>query len=302
MIYTVTFNPAVDYVMQVGTIIPDATNRAMGEKIAFGGKGVNVSRLLKEFGADTTALGFAAGFTGKALTDSLENDGVKTDFVFLKSGMTRINVKLKGAEETEINAAGPEILHEDLACFFRKLEMLSDGDWCVLAGSIPRGLSKGIYADIMKSLRHKDVRFVVDACGELLTETLEYRPYLIKPNVDELSQIAGRKLCDDDEIADLARQLQKDGAQNVLVSMGANGAILLDSDGKITRAEAYKINAVDTVGAGDSAVAGFIYGTMCGYDTKRLLNFACACGAATACKVGIALREDVENVLNTGIR
>lgn len=296
MVYTVTLNPAVDYILQLDDFIQGATNRAYGESFAFGGKGINVSTLLSRLGEPTTALGFVAGFTGKALSDKLHVDGINTDFVLLESGFTRINVKLKGYAETEINASGPPIPEDKFAEFLEKLDTVCDGDWCVLAGSIPHSLPQNTYEEIMKKLCGKNVDFVVDACGDLLLNTLKYKPFLIKPNVDELGQIAGKKLNDDAAIIGAAKDLQKQGAKNVLVSMGADGAILVDSKGSTVYMPPFAINAVDTVGAGDSMVAGFIYGMLHGYDMEKALRFSCACGAATASVIGIAQTDDIKKL------
>ncbi len=291
MIYTLTFNPAIDYTALISSLDFGGTNRSYGEEINFGGKGINVSLILKELGIKSTALGFIAGFTGEALEKYLQNKGIGTDFVKLNEGFTRINVKLKGEDITEINGKGPEISKSGLNELYIKLDKLSFGDTLVLSGSIPAGLGKTVYEDIMKRTRDKNIRFVVDAEGDLLLNTLKYRPFLIKPNIDELSQIFKMKLNEDTEIIACAEKLQKKGALNVLVTMGEKGALLLDEDGKVTRKTAHKIQAVNTVGAGDSMVAGFLAGIEKGYEYALMLGGASA--AATAESMGIATRDKI---------
>lgn len=291
MIYTVTFNPALDYIMETDNIVTGATNRSKTEKILFGGKGINVSFVLGELGIESTALGFVAGFTGAELETELKSRGIKTDFVKLKSGMTRINVKIKNECITEINANGPQIKQDDLDELLCRLEKINEGDTLVLAGSIPSCLPEDIYKIILNRLKDRGIRFVVDAEGNLLLETLEYKPFLIKPNEDELSGICGKKLSTEDEIVDAAKELQKMGAMNVLVSRGGKGAILLCENGAVHKKTGKKICAVDTVGAGDSMVAGFLAGVDKGYEYA--LGLGSAAGTATAETDGLASREDI---------
>lgn len=295
MIYTVTFNPALDYVVRIAEIVEGKTNRSQSEELYFGGKGINVSLVLKELGVESTALGFIAGFTGEALAEYLEKQGVKTDFVRLEGGMTRINVKLKSDKETEINASGPTVTEKALSEFFAKLEGLDEGDTVVLAGSVPKSLPRDIYEQILKRISERKIKAVVDAEGELLTNTLKYRPFLIKPNRDELEAIVGKALESDAEIADAANKLRIAGAMNVLVSLGKDGALLVDENGKTHRAYSRSIKAVNTVGAGDSAVAGFICGAKTGYG--EALKYAVACGTATASLPSLADRETIEKFL-----
>ncbi len=291
MIYTLTFNPAIDYTAGVNSINVGSTNRSLGEEINFGGKGINVSCVLNELGIESTALGFIAGFTGDALERHLQNLGIKTDFIRLKEGFTRINVKLKGESITEINGKGPKIGENDLKELHKRLDNIACGDTLVLSGSIPESLSKTVYGDIMKRLRDKNIRFVVDAEGDLLINTLKYRPFLIKPNIDELSAVFEKELKGDEEIIACAGKLQKMGALNVLVTMGENGSLLLDEKGKVTRKTAHKIQAVNTVGAGDSMVAGFIAGIEKGYEYALMLGSAAA--AATAENMGLATNDKI---------
>ncbi len=291
MIYTVTFNPAIDYVMRADSIFFGITNRSSAEELHFGGKGINVSVVLGNLGEETTSLGFVGGFTGEYLEKGLQSLGIKTDFVHLVGGITRINVKLKSDEETEINAKGPCITEDELHSLMEKLCKVKDGDTVILAGSIPASLPSDIYEKILESLDGRGVRFVVDAEGELLLKTLKYRPFLIKPNDFELSGIAGRELKSNADIENAARKLKDMGAVNVLVSLGADGAILIDEFGEIHRCSAPKISPVDTVGAGDSMVAGFLSGVKEGYGYA--LKLGIAAGSATAASAGLAKKEDI---------
>ena len=297
MIYTVTFNPALDYVLHLDNLVVGAINRTKTEQIVNGGKGINVSTVLKNLGVDNTALGFCAGFTGEALEKGINADGVKTDFVHLKNGFSRINVKIRAQEDTDINGQGPEIKDEDIEKLFLKLDSLTQGDILVLAGSIPSTLPKDIYERILKRLDGKGVKAVVDATGELLVNVLKYHPFLIKPNNDELGEIFGRTLETDEEIIEYAQRLREMGAENVLVSMGGAGAILVTADGFFKRGVT-KGRVVNTVGAGDSMVAGFLYGYLKSGDYEYALKTGTAAGGATAFTVGIATKAEIEAVLN----
>ena len=296
MIFTVTFNPAIDYVMQVGDIEFGITNRSKTEEIHFGGKGINVSQVLSKLGEDTTALGFTAGFTGEALEKAVNKKGITADFIRLKKGNTRINVKLKGEDETEINAAGPHIEEDELNCLFKKLSALKSGDTLVLAGSIPTSLPNDIYEQIAKLIQNKGVRLVVDATGDLLLKVLKYKPFLIKPNKQELEEIVGYEIKNDEQLISAANILKQKGAENVLVSLGAKGAILLSEDGKIYKQTAFKVDAVNTVGSGDSMIAGFLAGLKNGYEYA--LKLGAAAGAATAASSGLATKERIEELIN----
>lgn len=297
MIYTVTFNPAIDYVMKTDCIKQGETNRSKQEEIYFGGKGINVSVVLKELGVDSCALGFIAGFTGKALADALGNKGITTDFVTLQNGFTRINVKLKGSEETEINGCGPEIDEDALGELFGKLGKLGKDDTLVLAGSIPSSLPSDIYEKIMLTLVNKSVRFVVDASGKLLRDTLKYKPFLIKPNKAELSGLFGKTLETDKEIIECAKKLRDEGAINVLVSMAGDGSVLIDENGNVHRAGAPKGTVINSVGAGDSMVAGFIAGYSETGDYGYALRLGTAAGSATAFSRDLASREKIDEIL-----
>lgn len=291
MIYTVTFNPAVDYVVHLNAFTPGETNRSVSEEVYFGGKGINVSIILAQLGMESTALGFVAGFTGEALEKALVAGGTRTDFIRLPEGMTRINVKMKGDCETEINAAGPRIDAASLEKLFAKLEVLQAGDTLVLAGSVPGSLPADIYEQILKKLSGRGIRFVVDATGKLLLNVLKYRPFLIKPNRAELEEICGRKLDTQEKLVEGASELKAMGAQNVLISLGKDGALLLDEHGKVHTHEVLGGKPVNTVGAGDSMVAGFIAGCEKGYGHALLMGVAA--GGATACAKGLATREEI---------
>lgn len=298
MIYTLTLNPAIDYRMNISGIEYGATNRSSGEEISFGGKGINVSKVLKNLGVETVAFGFCAGFTGKALREHLDECGIKHEFVELSLGQTRINIKLcdKDNRETEINACGPEVSQAEKNMLFEKLgKSVSDGDTVILSGSVPSGMGSDTYACIMNMLSNKRIRFVVDAAGELLKNTLKHKPFLIKPNISELSGFFCRELSSEQEIARAAEELVDMGAQNVLVSMGGDGALLAGTDGKVQKISSHKGVPVNTVGSGDSMVAGFV----AGYEVSReyALALGNACGGATAFSQGLATAQEVEKLL-----
>lgn len=294
-VYTVTFNPALDYLMYTNGVKQGETNRSKKETLQFGGKGINVSFVLQSLGIKTVALGFVGGFTGKVLEKEIKKQGIKTDFVRLKSGNTRINVKIKDTPETEINAVGPKITKEDIDRLFKKLKRVKTSDMIVLSGSVPKGVSPNIYSEISKRLSHKDVKILVDATGELLLNALPNKPFLIKPNKSELEQLVGKKLSTLDDIKKAAEQLRQKGAKNILVSLGSEGALLLDEDGNYYHQKAPKINPINTVAAGDSAVAGFISGVNKGYDYA--LKLAVAAGSATAAKEGLAAKSEIFDLM-----
>ncbi|MBS5725597.1 MAG: 1-phosphofructokinase [Clostridiales bacterium] len=291
MIYTLTFNPAIDYIMRIDKLKRGETNRSRSEEIQFGGKGINVSTILANLGQETVALGFIAGFTGEALDRAVTERGIRTDFIRLHGGNTRINVKLKGDAETEINAQGPEIGEEDIAELYKRLDAIAKGDTLVLAGSVPGTLPQNIYEKILARLSGRGIRFVVDATGALLTNVLKYHPFLIKPNRSELEEISGRNLHTDEEIAAAARKLRENGAVNVLVSLGADGALLVDAFDRVHRKQAIPGKVVNTVGSGDSMVAGFLVGVEQGYEYALALGNAA--GSATAFASGLANKEEI---------
>ncbi len=294
MIYTVTFNPALDYVVRLSALNMGETNRSAGEQLYFGGKGINVSRVLRELGEENVALGFIAGFTGDALEQELQKLGIRTDFIRLSEGLTRINIKLKENAETEINAGGPLIGKEALDAFLDQLNVLQQADTLVLAGSVPPSMPVDIYQRIAMKMQEKGVRLVVDATGELLLGTLPYRPFLIKPNHRELEQLAGRALEGENEILAAAEELRQKGARNVLVSRGAEGAILLDEQGKTYAVPAPSVKAINTVGSGDSMVAGFLAGIKDG--SEEALRLAVAAGSATAASEDLAKKEKINQL------
>ena len=292
MIYTVTFNPAIDYVVGIDRIETGCVNRLSSEQIYFGGKGINISIVLRELGIESTALGFVAGFTGEAIENGLKEAGIITDFVRLEKGNSRINVKIKSDAETELNASGPEISDTALSVLFEKLKSLRNGDTIVLAGSVPKSLPEDIYEQILHQLSDRDIRAVVDASKELLIKSLRYKPFLIKPNLQELGEIFGEISGSDDEIIACAEKLREMGAQNVLVSMAGDGAILLDSGNNIHKSGVCSGTVRNSVGAGDSMIAGFLAGISVG-DFTYALKLGTAAGGATAFSDGLASREDI---------
>lgn len=296
MIYTVTFNPAVDYVVHSGEMELGSVNRSNGEEIYFGGKGINVSFVLKELGLTSKALGFIAGFTGDAIKKGVEEKGIDSDFVQLESGFSRINVKIKSTEETELNGQGPHISEKAIAELFVKLENLQDGDTIVLAGSIPNTLPSDIYEQILQHISHKKIKAVVDATGQLLMKVLPYKPFLIKPNNHELGEMFGVKLNNIEDIEKYARKLQEMGAVNVLISMAGDGALLIDETGKVHRCGVCKGKVKNSVGAGDSMVAGFIAGIEKS-DYEYALKLGTATGGATAFSDGLATKSEVDRLL-----
>lgn len=299
MIYTITFNPAIDYIVNVPDYKSGAVNRSSSDKVLAGGKGINVSTVLNNLGCENTALGFTAGFTGNEIKRILSGMGVKTDFIELQEGYTRINVKLKSSEETEINGQGPDISEDEIERLMKKLDSLEDGDYLVLAGSIPKSLPDSIYCDIMKRLSEKKLNIVVDATGDLLVNVLEYHPFLIKPNNHELGEIFGRELKTDEEITECAKELQKKGARNVLVSMAGDGAILVSEDGNVLKSLPPQGKVVNSTGAGDSMVAGFIAGYLEGKEYKKAFLMGLSAGSASAFSEDLATREEIIRTYNT---
>lgn len=296
MVYTVTFNPAIDYVVHTKEMQVGQVNRSESEEIYFGGKGINVSFVLHELGIPSKALGFVAGFTGAALENGVQASGIETDFVHLKNGFSRINVKIKSEEETDLNGQGPVIDEAALQELFEKLKQLKDGDTLVLAGSIPNTLPADIYERILESLSDRAIRTVVDATKDLLLNVLKYKPFLVKPNNYELGEMFGVTLHTTEEIATYAAKLKEMGAQNVLVSMAGDGALLLDEHGKIHVCGVCKGTVKNSVGAGDSMVAGFLAGSIDG-DYAYALKLGTATGGATAFSDGLAKREEIDRLL-----
>lgn len=299
MIYTVTFNPALDYVIGVEDLHLGEVNRTKEEAVFYGGKGINVSVVLKELDMDSVALGFTAGFTGVEIAQGVKAQGVNAEFIHLKEGMSRINIKIKSNEETEINGQGPKITEEALAQLFEKIDALQDGDVLVLAGSIPNTLPDDIYEKLMARVEGKEIQVVVDATKDLLKNVLKYHPFLIKPNNHELGEMFGVKLTTDEEIVHYANELQKLGARNVLISMAGDGAILVAEDGSVHKIGVPVGTVVNSVGAGDSMVAGFLAGYLKTGKYSEALKTGTAAGSATAFSKGLATRTYIDELYST---
>ena len=298
MIYTVTLNPALDYVIQTNGFTVGAINRTTSEHLYFGGKGINVSWILKELDTESTALGFTAGFTGAALERGLKEHGIRTDFVEAESGMTRINVKLHSGEETEINGTGPYISEQNFENLLSKVKQLKKGDLIILSGSIPSCMKEDTYERIVQALP-EGVLFAADAEKKLLLNVIRYRPFLIKPNHIELADLFNTQFHSEEDIIVHARRLQEMGARNVLVSMAGEGAMLIAEDGNVYRRKAAKGTVVNSVGAGDSMTAGFTAGWLKTGDYAYALKLGTACGGATAFHSGLASAEEIREVFDT---
>lgn len=299
MIYTVTFNPSLDYIVNVDHFKTGVVNRITKELIFPGGKGINVSMVLQNLGFDTTALGFMAGFTGNEIVRLLDVKGVKSDFIRVEEGNSRINFKLRSDEETEINGQGPKITEGNIKELYNQLDKLQKGDILVLAGSIPDTLPQSMYMDIMKHLEGRGIDIAVDATRKLLMNVLPYGPFLIKPNNHELGEIFGVELKDKDEIITYAKKLQEMGARNVLVSMAGDGAVLVSENGEEYKAESPKGKLVNSVGAGDSMVAGFISGYLETGSYKEALRKGLCTGSASAFSEELATKAEVEELIKT---
>lgn len=293
MIYTVTFSPAVDYVVYMDDLKQGETNRSKRETYYFGGKGINVSAMLTKLGVENTAMGFVSGFTGEALEQGLKDQGITTDFVHLREGITRINIKIKTDRETEINTQGAAITEEELEELLKKLDRLREGDVLVVSGNIPNTLPENTYEVMLERLSGRGIRYVADATGNLLKSVLKYRPFFVKPNKEELEGLLGITVTTE-ELREAAEKLQKMGACNVLVSLGEEGAYLLCENGTEYRMKAIRQQAKNTVGAGDSMVAGFLAGYLESGDYEKALKLAVAAGSATACSEGLATKEKIE--------
>ena len=296
MIYTVTFNPSLDYIVSVDDFRLGLTNRTSSELILPGGKGLNVSMVLGNLGIDNTALGFVAGFTGAEIARRVEQMGVKSDFISIRDGISRINLKLKSIDGTEINGCGPEIDRAAVEKLMEKLDILGQGDVLVLAGSIPKSMPDDIYRTILKRLDKKGVMTVVDATRELLVNVLEYHPFLVKPNNHELGEIFGVELTTREAVIPYAEKLKNMGAGNVLVSMAGEGAVLAAGDGKVYKAPAPAGKLVNGVGAGDSMVAGFLAGWMEQKDYEHAFHMGIAAGSASAFSEFLATKEEVMTI------
>lgn len=301
MIYTVTFNPSLDYIVDVKDFRLGLTNRTTKEIIYAGGKGINVSMMLKNLGYDSTALGFLAGFTGREIKRLMESQGVKADFIEVPEGISRINMKLRSHEESEINGMGPAISQEDIEKLYQKLEQLQDGDVLVLAGSIPSVMPESMYRDIMEYLSKKDLKVVVDATKDLLLNVLPYHPFVIKPNNQELGEIFEVSLRDKQEVIYYAKKLQQLGATNVIVSMAGEGAVFVGEDGEVFESDAPKGKVVNSVGAGDSMVAGFLAGFLDTGDYREAFQMGICTGSASAFSEQLATKAEVEIVRNSHV-
>ena len=296
MIYTVTFNPSLDYIVSVDDFKLGLTNRTSSELILPGGKGLNVSMVLGNMGIDNTAFGFVAGFTGDEIVRRVEEMGVKSKFIRIRDGFSRINLKLKSIDGTEINGCGPRISEESVEQLMEKLDILKEGDVLVLAGSIPNSMPDDIYRRIMERLKERKVLIVVDATKELLVNVLEYHPFLIKPNNHELGEIFGVTLQRRGEVIPYAEKLSEMGAVIVMVSMAGEGAVLVAGDGSIYEAPVPKGKLVNGVGAGDSMVAGFLAGWLERKDYRHAFYMGIAAGSASAFSELLATKKEIEAV------
>ena len=301
MIYTVTVNPSIDYVMHIHSLQSGRTNRSDDEHYSVGGKGINVSVILSRLGVRNQALGFAAGFVGQEIVRQMSEMGLDTDFILMHEGCSRINVKLKSDAETEINAAGPAIDKRYVEMLVSKLHKLSRGDTLVLAGSIPPSMPEDLYCRLLRPIAGRGIRLAVDATGKTLTDVLPFHPFVIKPNRAELEEIAGRRLDDEASLAKAAHELQRQGAGHVLISLGAEGALLVSEDGTLYRAAAFKGSVQNSVGAGDSMLAGFLAGMAQSGDLEQALRLGSAAGSATAFSSELARAEDITALLQRPI-
>ena len=298
MIYTVTFNPSLDYIVDVSKFQEGVVNRTEHEKIFPGGKGINVSIILKNLGIENTALGFTAGFIGNEIKRLLNEKEVKSDFINVKVGVSRINVKIRSNQETEINGQGPNITDFEIKELYSKLNDLKEEDILVLAGSIPSIMPSSIYMDIMDYLKDRNIKIVVDATKNLLTNVLPYKPFLIKPNNHELGEIFGVELVNKDDVIKYSKLLQEKGARNVLVSMAGDGAVLVAEDGQVFKSEAPSGVLKNSVGAGDSMVAGFIYGYLVSNDYSNEFKYGVCTGSASAFSEELATKAEVDALLD----
>lgn len=296
MVYTITLNPALDYVMKVGKLRYDDINRSKSEEIYYGGKGINVSVILTRLGVHNKALGFVAGFTGRKLEQMLVDEGIDCDFNRLSNGQTRINVKIKADTELDVNASGPDISEDDIKDLMDKLDDIGEDDYLVLAGSIPSTLPDDIYERILSRLQSRGVNFIVDATGDLLKKALPYKPFLVKPNHHELGDLFGVETKTEEDIVKYARKVQEMGARNVLVSRAKDGATLIDENAKVTTFANVDGELVNSVGCGDSMVAGFVAGYINKKDYVYALKLGAACGNATAFSEELATADEIKKV------
>lgn len=298
MIYTVTLNPSIDYVIKVDKLTTGNINRVNEEHVYPGGKGINVTRILKSLDNDNIALGFVSGFTGDYIINSLQELNLKSDFIKVKEGLTRINVKVKSEEETEINGQGPKISEEELNQFYKVIDKLVDGDILILSGSIPSCLDERLYESIMKKVEDRDIKVIVDATKNLLLNVLKYKPFLIKPNNHELAEMFNVELNSTEDVVFYARKLKEMGAQNVLISMGKDGALLVTENDEVFASSVAKGEVINSVGAGDSMVAGFIAGYLKSNSYEEALRLGAASGGATAFSSDLATREFIDKLVD----
>lgn len=298
MIYTVTLNPSLDYVVDVDDFELGRTNRAVSERLYAGGKGINVSFVLKNLGFESTALGFSAGFIGEEIKKQIQERGITENFITVLNGQSRINIKLRGQQETEINGMGPDIEKEHIQQLLKKLSVLSTGDYLILAGSVPMKINDTIYYDILKTLDKKGIKAVVDTTGDLLLNVLKYHPFLIKPNIHELSELFSTEIKTKEEVVQYGLKLQDMGAQNVIVSMAGDGAVFICENGEIYKSEAPKGVVKNSVGAGDSMVAGFLAGFCETKDFAKAFKMGVCTGSASAFSEDLATKEQVRQVMD----
>lgn len=298
MIYTVTLNPSLDYVVDVDDFELGRTNRVVSERLYAGGKGINVSFVLKNLGFESTALGFSAGFTGEEIKKQIQERGITENFITVLNGQSRINIKLRGQQETEINGMGPDIEKEHIQQLLKKLSVLSTGDYLILAGSVPMKINDTIYYDILKTLDKKGIKAVVDTTGDLLLNVLKYHPFLIKPNIHELSKLFSTEIKTKEEVVQYGLKLQDMGAQNVIVSMAGDGAVFICENGEIYKSEAPKGVVKNSVGAGDSMVAGFLAGFCETKDFAKAFKMGVCTGSASAFSEDLATKEQVRQVMD----
>lgn len=298
MIYTVTFNPALDYILSVSEFRTGYVNRTDSEQILAGGKGINVSIVLNNLGISNTALGFIGGFTGDRISQILETSGCSTDFIRAERGMSRINIKIKSEQETEINGSGPTIGKENIKELYKKLDKVMDGDYLVLAGSIPKTLDDNIYMDIMEYMKNRKINIIVDATKELLVNSLKYKPFLVKPNKQELGDIFGTRIETEEQLLENGLRLKHMGARNVLVSLAGDGALLITEDMQIFRGPSPKGKLINSVGAGDSMVAGFIAGYIKNQKYEEAYKLGVASGSASAFSENLATKQEIQELFD----
>lgn len=297
MIYTVTINPAVDYTIKLKELVPNTINRSIEDQYKLGGKGINVSLVLHNLGIENTALGFVGGFSGDFIVKRMDEIGIKNDFIRLESGISRINVKVKAGTETDINGIGPDIPKESVQKLINQVKEIKKGDYLVLAGNVPKSLGDNVYSDILEGIKDKEVKVVIDTTKSFLANSLKHKPFLVKPNKEELCDFFNKELYSDTEIITHAKQMQEMGAQNVLVSLGDEGAILVTDKDEVFCKNAPKGKAVNTVGAGDSMAAGFIAGYIEKQDYEYALKYGLAAGSASAFSENFASYEEIQNFL-----